>query len=106
MYQRKPPLLEIGDLLTFSKDSLLVVRMPNSTVTSKGQITVPKIIRDALQLEAGDRVQFRLRDDGVVEMKPETGDLTDLFEVLKPSKKKQVSENEMDRAIRETGAGL
>jgi len=31
-------------------------------VTSKGQITLPKTVRDALGLRAGDRVLFRIHD--------------------------------------------
>ena len=31
-----------------------------ATVTSKGQVTLPKSVRDALGLEAGDRVFFRV----------------------------------------------
>lgn len=79
--------------------------MPFGKLTSKGQITVPKSIRDALRLETGDRVQFRLREDGVVEMLPETGDLISLFGVLKPPKDKSVTIEEMDRAIKRGAAG-
>jgi antitoxin PrlF len=93
-----------AERLTFSKDSLLQVRMPSSTMTSKGQITVPKTIREALRLETGDRVQFRLREDGVVEMLPETGDLMELFGVLKPHKHKHVSLEDMNRAISRGGS--
>ena len=35
-------------------------------VTSKGQITLPKTVRDALGLQAGDRVLFRLHDKRAV----------------------------------------
>lgn len=35
-------------------------------VTSKGQITLPKTVRDALGLRAGDRVLFRLHDKRAV----------------------------------------
>ncbi|AHF98345.1 AbrB family transcriptional regulator [Halostagnicola larsenii XH-48] len=39
-----------------------------STVTSKGQVTIPKAIRERMGLEAGETVLFRLDDDGGVRM--------------------------------------
>ncbi len=35
-------------------------------VTSKGQVTIPKAVRDALGVEAGDSLLFRLEGDRVV----------------------------------------
>jgi len=35
-------------------------------LTSKGQVTVPKAIRDALGLQAGSAVRFKVDDDGSV----------------------------------------
>jgi AbrB family looped-hinge helix DNA binding protein len=35
-----------------------------STVTSKGQITIPKEIRDRLRLQAGHRVEFQIDRQG------------------------------------------
>ena len=40
--------------------------MPTSTMTSKGQVTIPVEIRKELGLEAGDKVSFRKSDQGVV----------------------------------------
>jgi AbrB family looped-hinge helix DNA binding protein len=37
-----------------------------ATLTSKGQITIPKEVRDALGLDAGDRVYFQVREGGAV----------------------------------------
>lgn len=37
-----------------------------STVTAKGQTTVPKPVRDALHLREGDRIAFRIDDSGGV----------------------------------------
>ncbi|MEA2690937.1 MAG: hypothetical protein QOJ16_324 [Acidobacteriota bacterium] len=73
--------------------------MPNATITSKGQITIPKEVRDALSLEVGHRVSFLVREDGVVEMRPETVDLMSLFGVIKP-RVQGVTLDDMDAAIR------
>lgn len=37
-----------------------------ATVTSKGQVTLPKDLRDALGLKAGDKVLFRVHKDRAV----------------------------------------
>lgn len=41
-----------------------------SAVTSKGQATIPKAIRDHLGLRPGDRVKFFLHPDGSVVLLP------------------------------------
>ena len=38
--------------------------MPTSTLTSKGQVTIPKQIRNRLHLKAGDRLLFTVDDKG------------------------------------------
>ena len=35
-------------------------------MTSKGQLTVPKVVREALDLEEGDRIHFRVHADRAV----------------------------------------
>ncbi len=39
--------------------------MPVSTLTSKYQATIPRAVRDALALTAGDRIEFTIEPDGV-----------------------------------------
>ena len=42
-----------------------------TTVTSKGQVTIPKAVRDLLGLHAGSKVSFRRTRDGRVELVPQ-----------------------------------
>jgi antitoxin PrlF len=41
-----------------------------SAITSKGQATIPKLIREHLGLQPGDRVKFFLHPDGSVVLLP------------------------------------
>lgn len=42
----------------------------STTITTKGQVTIPKAIREHLGLYAGDRVDFAFADDGSVRVQP------------------------------------
>jgi AbrB family looped-hinge helix DNA binding protein len=77
--------------------------MPTSTITSKGQITIPKEVRASLGLEAGHEVTFRVREDGVVELRPKNVDLMSLRGILKP-RVKGVTIEDMNAAIRQAAA--
>jgi|CXWL01.1.fsa_nt_gi AbrB family looped-hinge helix DNA binding protein len=44
--------------------------MPSSTLTSKGQVTLPVEIRRKLGLKPGDRLYFDLQDDGLIRVDP------------------------------------
>ena len=57
--------------------------MPESTITSKGQITIPKVVREKLHLETGDTVYFDLREDGTVLLVPRNEPLESLVGLLK-----------------------
>jgi antitoxin PrlF len=77
--------------------------MALATMTSKGQITIPKEIRDEAGLKAGVEVLFRYRDDGVIELVPRTGDIMSLFGCLH-SKVKGVTVEDMNETIRKMGS--
>jgi antitoxin PrlF len=63
-------------------------------MTSKGQITVPKIVRDRLQLEPGDQVLFRVETDrAVLARTPNFLDLAGVVPV--PPEKRGVSWEEI-----------
>jgi AbrB family looped-hinge helix DNA binding protein len=72
--------------------------MPEARLTSKGQVTIPKEVREALHVHAGDRVQFLIRDDGVVEIRSHTVDLEDLYGILE-HQGKAVTVEAMNEAI-------
>lgn len=72
--------------------------MSAATLTSKGQITVPKPVRDALGVGPGDRLDFVRLDDGNFAVVPATGSIKSLKGLIaKPSK--PVSLEDMDKAI-------
>lgn len=71
----------------------------DATITSKGQMTLPKAIRDELGLKAGDRVKIFLRPNGGIVLMP-TRPVTDLKGILKYDGP-PVSIEEMDEAIAE-----
>lgn len=51
-------------------------------ISSKNQIVVPKEAREALDLEPGERLLVRVRDDGVIEMERKPRDLAGEMEGL------------------------
>lgn len=73
--------------------------MPSATLTDKGQITLPKEIRDKFHLHAGDRLDFTLSGDNEVIMRPKTIDVRELEGILHQPGQKSVSIEEMDEAI-------
>lgn len=76
--------------------------MPTSTITSKGQTTIPKDIRDRLHLRPGDRLEFVVDDDGRVVVLPATVDAAELAGILKPPSR-PVSVEAMNQAVRKRG---
>ena len=75
--------------------------MPTATLTSKGQLTLPREVRAALGLSAGDRLDFVRMDDGAYAIVPASRSVRSLKGVL-PSRDGPVSLEEMQIAI---GAG-
>jgi len=74
--------------------------MAESTITTKGQCVVPKKIRDYMRLNPGDRVDFIIREDGEVFIRPVVLDVKELKGLLKKTGRKPVSLKEMDKAVR------
>ena len=63
----------------------------DATLTSKGQITIPKEIRDSLGLQPGDRMTFTLMPDSTVVMRVKTKSVMELAGVLRKKGRKPVA---------------
>ena len=76
--------------------------MLDSAITSKGQTTLPKRVREALGVVPGDRVRYIILDHEVrlVPVRP----LSDLFGTLR-HEGPPVTLQDMDRAVAEGAAG-
>lgn len=79
--------------------------MGTSTVTSKGQITIPVEIRNALNIQVGDILEFLVDQDGKIKLYPQTKDIQDLKNLL-PAPKKKVTIEKMKEVIAKRGRGI
>jgi antitoxin PrlF len=70
-----------------------------ATITSKGQITIPKEVRDRLNLKPGSRVDFVIGKSGKVTLKPLNWEWRDLIGIVKSSFKRPVTVEEMNEMI-------
>ncbi len=68
-----------------------------ATLTSKGQTTIPKEIRDSLGMKPGDRMTFTLMTDGTVVMRVKSKSIMELAGVLHKKGRKPVSVAQMSR---------
>ena len=62
----------------------------DATLTSKGQTTIPKAIRDGLRMKTGDRMTFTLMPDGVVIMRVKNKRVSELAGLLHKKGRKAV----------------
>lgn len=64
--------------------------MSESTITLKGQTTVPQPIREALQTQPGTRLHWHLMPDGTIIVRAKTKSVLDLAGMIKVPKGKKV----------------
>lgn len=73
--------------------------MTKSTVTTKGQITIPKEIRDKAMIHEGTQIDFQIQNDGKILIIPIQRHFKQLKGIIKSRRKKAVTLSEMKKAI-------
>jgi len=73
--------------------------MPTSRLTSKGQTTIPKEIREKLNLHPGDRIRYTIDAEDRIIVEPIKKDLASLAGIFHDPNRKPVSIEEMNEAI-------
>lgn len=73
--------------------------MPVATMTNKGQVTIPKKVRDALHLQSGDKLEFVCEEEGIVTVRPVKKSVDEVFGRLYRKGMTPVSTDEMKAAV-------
>lgn len=79
--------------------------MPESTVTIKGQTTLPRDVRAALQLHPGDRVRYMILDGGEVRI-ARSRPVMQLAGLLQDATTTRASLTDIEDAIAKGATGL
>ena len=61
-------------------------------MTTKGQVTIPKSIREQLHLKAGDQIDFIINESGDVVIKPVCNQIDTIIGIIKTNKKASVED--------------
>ncbi|SBT05915.1 Transcriptional regulator, AbrB family protein [Candidatus Accumulibacter aalborgensis] len=72
-----------------------------ATVTDKGQVTVPKEIRDRAGIAPGSKLDFQIQDDGSLHVRVLARGARNLFGLLQEPARPPLSIEEMDAGIAE-----
>jgi AbrB family looped-hinge helix DNA binding protein len=75
--------------------------MASETITTQGQVTIPKEIRDYLNLDAGSKVDFVIDENGIVKLIPLNVTVQSLSGILHRPGMTPATLEEMEAAIRE-----
>jgi len=73
--------------------------MPLATLTSKGQLTIPKEIRDSLNLHSGDKIEIVVTGKMEATIKPVSKKVDDIFCKLHKLDRQPVSISTINKAI-------
>jgi len=72
-----------------------------ATITTKGQVTIPKSVRDYLMLNTGDKIEFIVTDKREALIRPISKKVDEVFGILNKPGRITVSVEEMDATIRQ-----
>ncbi len=75
--------------------------MPSATITSKGQVTIPKKIRDQLQLKPGDTINFEIDSPSTAKISTEKKHHSEIFGKFSYKTKEAFTVEEMDEGVAE-----
>ena len=75
--------------------------MTSATITTKGQVTIPKEIRDYLNLDTGSKVDFVIDENGIVKLIPLNVPIESLSGILYRKGMKSATLEEMEQTISE-----
>ncbi len=75
--------------------------MVTATITSKGQITIPKAVRESMRLHCGDRVEFVVHGHDKAVLRPITRSVDEVFGRLHSPTQPHRSVEEMKAAVAE-----
>jgi len=75
--------------------------MSLATLTTKGQVTIPKKVRESLKLKTGDKIEIIVKENREAVIRPVSRKVDDIFCMLHKPGRKAVTTEEMDAIIRE-----
>lgn len=75
--------------------------MSEATITSKGQVTIPKKIREKLNLNPGDKILFTETEEGDVKISTQKKSIHELRGILHRPGQQAKSVQEMNEGITE-----
>ncbi|HEY0783056.1 MAG TPA: AbrB/MazE/SpoVT family DNA-binding domain-containing protein [Thermoanaerobaculia bacterium] len=73
--------------------------MSTTTLTSKGQITLPKEVRDHFHLGEGDRLDFVIASDGTVQVQPVVASYRELRGLMRKPRRPAPSDADLEREV-------
>lgn len=75
--------------------------MSTATITSKGQVTIPKSIRKRLDLQSGDTLRFEVDSEGSLSVTPVKRKTDDTFGILYRPGQEALMPEDMDAGVAE-----